>query len=118
MVRPLAPEEERRAVTLRRVGLGEGEARCLVALLREGWWTRAEAAEATGLSPQDVSTAMRALAQRGAAQLEPERTAARGRPLLRYRLAGAPDEVVARLVAARRAELVEELSALDRLTGA
>lgn len=115
MARDLSAEEEALAALLARGGLRPAEARCLALLLRGASVTRQEAARATGLSPQDVSAAMRRLEESGAARVEPAPKGAPGRPQLRYQVAGAAREVLLRLVEARRAEVARELEALDAL---
>jgi predicted ArsR family transcriptional regulator len=51
-----------------------------------------ELADLTGLHENAVRRTLSTLAERGDVRVERERSGARGRPLLRYRLVGAPDE--------------------------
>ena len=119
MPRVLTQEEESLAALLSRAGLRAHEARCLALLLRAGAGagaqTRADVARATGLAPQDVSAAMRHLAERGAVRAEPHANGAPGRPQLRYRLAADAPAVLAGLEQARRRQLEDEAAALDAL---
>ena len=115
MPRPLDPDERAVESLLSRAGLRSPEARCLVVLMRGGIASRVEVARATDLAPQDVSDAMRALAERGAAVVERVAREGPGRPQNRYRLAGEAREVVAALAAARRKEIEGEQAALDAL---
>lgn len=103
------------AALLVRCGLPAKDARCLALLLRGAGVSRAEAASATGLAPQDVSDAMRALENRGVARVESAARQGPGRPQLRYHLAGAAPDVLRQLAGARRKALEAELVALAEL---
>lgn len=105
------PDEERLAAFLGRCGLGDRAARVYVALARGSGYTASELATASGLSRQEAGDAARALEVAGLARVE--KVASGGRPALRYH---ALREGISRLVGERRAQLREELAALDALT--
>lgn len=110
MAKPLDREEEDLARLLARCGLTPRAARAYAALSRGGGHTATDLAAVTGLSRQDAGDAARELEAMALARAE--KVASGGRPALRYHVL---DEGLARLVARRRAEIAEELAALDRL---
>ena len=112
VARALTEAEESTAAQLQRAGLPRATARCLVAVLRGGWWTSGEAVGATGLTQPDVSAGMRDLVARGAAEVEKVPREGKGRPALRHR--AAPD-ALKRALASRREELTRALAVLDEV---
>jgi len=109
--KPLDPDEERLAALLARCGLSPRAARVHAALARGDAQTAPELAAATGLARQDAAEGARELEAAGLARVE--KVASGGRPALRYH---ALREGLGALVARRRAQLQEELAALDKVT--
>lgn len=112
MTRPLSEAEESVAALLQRAGLPRASGRCLVALLRGGWWTSGDAVAATGLAQPDVSAGMRDLVARGAAEVEKVPREGKGRPALRHR---ASPDALRRALRSRREELTAALAVLDEV---
>lgn len=112
MVKPLERDEEELAGLLARCGLTVRAARAYAALARGGGHTASDIAAATGLARQDAGEGAREL--EAAALARVEKVASGGRPALRYH---AKEEGLAALVAKRRAEIAQELTALDALSG-
>ena len=112
MARAFTEAEESLAALLLRAGLARASGRCLVALLRGGWWTSGEAVAASGRSQPDVSAGMRDLVARGAAEVEKVPREGKGRPALRHR---ASPEALGRALASRREELTAALAVLDEV---
>lgn len=115
MPRPFSPEEERLSGLLARAGLSRQAARSLVALLRHGHATAAEAADAAGLARQEAGVGMRELVHAGLAEAHDVKGEGAGRPTKRYNLASTGGDALRRVEERRRRELQAEMAALDEL---